>query len=175
MAAALYLHNAIFTTEPSSPPLSAAHVHTHRSPGTGSRRNPHDRQLSSVSSFTLRTSTSEHSHPTEPLIHGSRESSVYLDLLAQQPTHPSSTLPRALGLTLDGDPVTPRERRIQYERMVRRRLRRLRWVQRVLWIVIGECGFRARTIRVVLLPLAHIMEHEASIDERRKFCSALRG
>ena len=133
MAAALYLHNAIFTTEPASPPSVA---HTHRSPN---RRVPHDRQLSSVSSVTLQTSTSEHSHPTEPLIHpGSSESTVYLDLLARQPTHPSSPAGRTQGLSLQGDPVTPRERRIQHERVVRRRLKRLRLVQRVLWVIIGE-------------------------------------
>ncbi|KAI0369331.1 hypothetical protein BV20DRAFT_1079338 [Pilatotrama ljubarskyi] len=132
MAAAVFLHNAIFTTEP-PPPASLAH----RAPN---RRGPHDRQLSSVSSVTLQTSTSEHSHPTEPLIHpGSSESSVYLDLLARQPTHPSSPPPRGLGLTLQGDPVTPRERRNLWEQSVRKRLKRLRWAGRVLLGII--CGW----------------------------------
>ncbi|KAI0742883.1 hypothetical protein C8Q80DRAFT_1221257 [Daedaleopsis nitida] len=137
MAAALYLHNAIFTSEPHSPPPLAA-PHAHRL--VPNRRGPHDRQLSSVSSVTLHTSTSEHSHPTEPLIHpGSSESTVYLDLLARQPTHPSSLGPaaRGLALSLEGDPVTPRERRVQHVRMVRKRLKRLRWVQRTLWVIIG--------------------------------------
>ncbi|OJT11186.1 hypothetical protein TRAPUB_12293 [Trametes pubescens] len=132
MAAAVFLHNAIFTTDP-PPPASLAH----RAPN---RRGPHDRTLSSVSTVTLTTSTSEHSHPTEPLIHpGGSASSVYLDLLAQQPTHPDSAPgPRAQGLTLHGDAVTPRERRSLWERSVRKRLQRLRWAGRVLLGIICE-------------------------------------
>ncbi|KAH9853003.1 hypothetical protein C2E23DRAFT_824411 [Lenzites betulinus] len=132
MAAAVFLHNAIFTADP-PPPASLAH----RAPN---RRGPHDRQLSSVSTVTLQTSTSEHSHPTEPLIHGHSESSVYLDLLARQPTHPSSHPPRGPGLSLQGDPVTLRGRRSIWERSVRKRLKRLRWAGRVLLAVIGECS-----------------------------------
>ncbi|KAI0772414.1 hypothetical protein BD413DRAFT_474121 [Trametes elegans] len=134
MAAAVFLHNAIFTTEP-PPPATLAH----RAPN---RRVPHDRHLSSASStVTLHTTaTSEHSHPTEPLIHpGSSASSVYLDILARQPPHPSSPPPRGAGLTLQGDPVTPRERRSLWERSVRKRLKRLRWTARVLIGII--CGW----------------------------------
>ncbi|KAI0830298.1 hypothetical protein BC628DRAFT_1313857 [Trametes gibbosa] len=136
MAAAVFLHNAIFTADP--PPLPSASL-AHRAPNRGG---PHNRQLSSVSSVTLQTSTSEHSHPTEPLIHpGDSESSVYLDLLARQPTHPSRTSqpPIGQGLSLQGDPVTPRERRSVWERSVRKRLKRLRWAGRVLLTVI--CGW----------------------------------
>ena len=147
MAAALFLHNAIFAADPPSPPAATAAIlgaGAHRAPN---RRGPHahDRHLSSVSSITLQTSTSDHSHPTESLIHpdhlGSSESSVYLDLLARQPTHPGSTthLPdRTSGLSLQGDAVSPRERKERHEKEVRRRLRRLRLVQRVLWVIIGE-------------------------------------
>ena len=149
MAAAVFLHNAIFAADPPSPPAATAAIlgaGAHRAPN---RRGPHahDRHLSSVSSITLQTSTSDHSHPTESLIHpdhlGSSESSVYLDLLARQPTHPGSTthLPdRTSGLSLQGDAVSPRERKERHEKEVRRRLRRLRLVQRVLWVIIGECS-----------------------------------
>ena len=150
MAAAVFLHNAIFAVDPPSPPAATAAIigagHANRAPN---RRGPHahDRQLSSVSSITLQASTSDHSHPTESLIHpdhlGSSESSVYLDLLARQPTYPSNTThlhDRASGLSLQGDAVSPRERKERHEKEVRRRLRRLRLVQRVLWIIIGECG-----------------------------------
>ncbi|CDO68745.1 hypothetical protein BN946_scf184989.g11 [Trametes cinnabarina] len=147
MAAAVFLHNAIFTNDPSAPPASIGHRVSIGSASTGHgrssnhRRAPHMRQLSSVSFVTLQTSTSEHSHPTEPLIHaGSSESSVYLDLLARQPTHPSSPPPaRGTGLTLQGDPVTQRERRNVWERAVRRRLKILRWVGRGLTVIL--CGW----------------------------------
>ncbi|KAI0946294.1 hypothetical protein AcV7_010309 [Taiwanofungus camphoratus] len=130
--AALYLHQALFASEPSPPPTLA-----HRSPGS---RTPHDRQLSSVSSVTLRTTShSDHSHPTEPLLHPpSSESSVYLDLLSRQPHHPdgSGSGPNT-GLNLEGDPVTVSERRGHWERVVRKRLRRLRWTRRSLLVIIG--------------------------------------
>ncbi|KAI0633025.1 hypothetical protein C8Q77DRAFT_1058952 [Trametes polyzona] len=148
MAAAVFLHNAIFTTEP-PPPATLAH----RAPNR--RGGPHDRTLSSVSTVTLQTSTSEHSHPTEPLIHpGSSESSVYLDLLARQPTHPSSPPARGPGLTLQGDPVTPRERRSVWERSIRKRLRRLRWAGRALLGII--CGWAVyNTVRYYVGAMLH--------------------
>lgn len=133
--AALYLHQALFASEPSPPPTLA-----HRSPGS---RTPHDRQLSSVSSVTLRTTShSDHSHPTEPLLHPpSSESSVYLDLLSRQPHHPdgSGSGPNT-GLNLEGDPVTVSERRGHWERVVRKRLRRLRWTRRSLLVIIGKAS-----------------------------------
>ncbi|PIL25862.1 hypothetical protein GSI_11615 [Ganoderma sinense ZZ0214-1] len=145
MAAAVFLHNAIFAADPPSPPAATAATlgaGAHRAPNRRAHH-AHDRRLSSVSSITLQTSTSDHSHPTESLIHpdhlGSSESSVYLDLLARQPTHPGSlTHPpdRTSGLTLQGDAVSPRERKERHEKEVRRRLRRLRLVQRVLWVII---------------------------------------
>ncbi|RDX47657.1 hypothetical protein OH76DRAFT_726007 [Lentinus brumalis] len=174
--AAVFLHNAIFTTEPASPPSlahpqSGPHPHwQHRAPN---RRVPHDRQ-SSVSTVTLQTSTSEHSHPTEPLIHpGSSESSVYLDLLARQPTHPSSPPPaRGSGLTLRGDPVTARERRTQYEQMVRRRLKRLRWAQRALLVIIDAWAIY-NTIRYYLAAWLHPYRERQVIALVLGSCTAL--
>ncbi|KAI0693091.1 hypothetical protein C8T65DRAFT_668748 [Cerioporus squamosus] len=176
--AAVFLHNAIIATEPASPP-SLAHPHPHFGPHptqhrAPNRRTTHDRQLSSVSSVTLQTSTSEHSHPTEPLIHpGSSESSVYLDLLARQPTHPSSPPPaRGSGLTLQGDPVTARERRTQYERMVRRRLQRLRWAQRALFVIIGGWAIY-NTIRYYLGAWLHPYRERQVIALVLGSCTAL--
>ena len=147
--AAVFLHNAIFATDPPAPPPSAvAHrgaphsppssPHPHGRSSSGARH-AHDRTLSSVSLQTLQTLPSDQSHPTESLIHGADDSAstVYLDLLARQPKHPSSPATMG-GLTLQGDPLSARERRVQRERTVRRRLRRLRWVQRALWAVIAE-------------------------------------
>ena len=155
--AAVFLHNAIIAAEPPTPPPTVAQ---HAPPSTyapsmsRATRVPHNRTLSSVSSVTLHTLPgSDNSHPTEPLMHpGDSGSTVYLELLARQPTHPST--PRRTagpGLTLQGDPVTARERRVQRERAVRRRLRRLRWAQRALWAVVGEwnavSGGQLRTTR----------------------------
>ncbi|KAH9943904.1 hypothetical protein B0H21DRAFT_747516 [Amylocystis lapponica] len=131
--AALYLHQALFATEPSTP------IRAHRSLTV---RSSHDRHLSSVSSATLRTSNSDHSQPTEPLLHPlDSESSVYLDLLSRQPQHPAGPENGShVGLSLEGDPVTLSERRSLWERVVRRRLRRLRWAKRILLAVIGAWG-----------------------------------
>ncbi|TBU30977.1 hypothetical protein BD311DRAFT_689927 [Dichomitus squalens] len=146
MAAAVFLHNAIFAAEPPSPPPAIAgphHHHRHHRRRSPNRRLPHDRQLSSVSSITLHASASEHSHPTESLMHPSEsadaESTAYLDLLARQPTYPDSVghHARASALSLRGDPFSLRERRVAHEKLVRRRLKRLRLAQRVLWVVIG--------------------------------------
>ncbi|EIW56467.1 uncharacterized protein TRAVEDRAFT_65689 [Trametes versicolor FP-101664 SS1] len=166
MAAAVFLHNAIFTADP-PPPASLAH----RAPN---RRGPHDRTLSSVSTVTLTTSTSEHSHPTEPLIHpGGSESSVYLDLLARQPTHPSSAPePRPQGLTLQGDPVTPRERRSLWERSVRKRLQRLRWTGRVLLGVI--CSWAVyNTVRYYVGAMLHLYRDRQIINLVLGSCAAM--
>lgn len=129
--AALYLHNALFTSEPPShPPPSFA-----RRPLSG--RVPHDRQLSSQSSVTLHTSTSEHSHPTEPLLHG--ESSAYRDLLSRQPVHPSGAgTGWEAALSLDAEPVSTSERRRLSDLVLRKRMRRLRWASKSVLYLMGE-------------------------------------
>ncbi|OSX58038.1 hypothetical protein POSPLADRAFT_1061124 [Postia placenta MAD-698-R-SB12] len=134
--AALYLHQALFAPEPSVPPVLA-----HTSPPSfrhGSSIQV-DRHLSSVSSVTLRTaSTSDYSHPTEPLLRPlDSEPSAYLDLLSTQPQYPNNHGTPDAPLALDGDPVIPSERRSRWERRIRRRLRRLRWSRRTFLIIIG--------------------------------------
>ncbi|PSR73040.1 hypothetical protein PHLCEN_2v11144 [Hermanssonia centrifuga] len=122
--AALYLHQALFASDiPPQPSI------VHR---IGS---PHEQQLSSISTGTLRTTTTDHSHPSEPLLHTPyTESSVYLDLLSRQPLHPdeaarTSWVPT---LSLESDPMTPRERRRLREEVKRKRIRRLKWVKNIL-------------------------------------------
>jgi hypothetical protein len=126
--AALYLHQALFANDaPSSPSLA------HRS-----SQGHHD--YPSLSTVTLHTSTSEHSHPTEPLLHGPYpQVSAYQDILSNQPifSEPSRTS-WTTALSLSGDPLTSRERKIHWERLVRTRLYRLRWARRVLRSVIGK-------------------------------------
>ncbi|KAK0440060.1 hypothetical protein EV421DRAFT_1712847 [Armillaria borealis] len=103
--AALYLHNAIFSPEPVELPPS------------------HSRTISTA---TLRTIASDHSHPTEPLLDPSYSGSAYLDLLERQPAHPRGPSPGwDMGLSLDDIP-TLGERRGYWEKAVRRRLKVLK-------------------------------------------------
>ncbi|KAJ7271170.1 hypothetical protein C8J57DRAFT_298970 [Mycena rebaudengoi] len=114
--AALYLHNSIWLPETPEESLPRA-------------RTP--------SSATLQTlPTSELSHPTQPLLHSSTSESVaYLDLLSRQPTHPN-TLRSVAGLSFDGDPTTMRERKVHTEKVVKRRLRRLKVITTILEVVL---------------------------------------
>ncbi|KAI0791036.1 hypothetical protein C8Q75DRAFT_86218 [Abortiporus biennis] len=127
--AALYLHNALFTNEPQTPPVVAR-----RTPSIG--RN-HDRQLSSVSSVTLRTSTSEHSHPTEPLLHSPYNESAFHELIPRQPVHLDRGVNFDTSLSLETASVGHRERRRAWELARRKRLKRLRHVKRALLLLIG--------------------------------------
>lgn len=125
--AALYLHQALFAND-TPPPTAQPH------------RNSHGAHDLSLSAATLRNSTSEHSYPTEPLLLGPYASTpAYQDILANQPIYSEANRTSwATGLSLLGDPVTSTERKRHRERLVRRRLRRLRWAKRVLRSVIGE-------------------------------------
>lgn len=129
--AALYLHHALFASD-ASPPSSAARAY-------------HDRQTSSFSqSVTLQT-TSEYSHPREPL--QQREelsigSSAYPDLLTRQRGHPAEPQASAnTGLSLLLGPITPKERKRLRERILRKELRRL---SRGKWTCLGVIGMRHR-------------------------------
>ena len=139
--AALYLHNALFTTEPPSPPPPSISRRQHAG------RVPHDRHISSQSSVTLHTSTSEHSHPTEPLLQG--ESSAYRDLLSRQPPHPSG--PRTgweTALSLEAEPVSNSERRKLSDLSLRKRIRRLRWASKGVLYLMGEALLRYHTLKL---------------------------
>jgi hypothetical protein len=121
--AALYLHHALFANDP-QPPLSS-----HRP-----ARLHQGRQLSSISSVTL-NSASENSHA--PLVDSYLDSSAYFDLLTRRVPHANEGF-AATELSLTGDPITERERRANWEKTIRRRLRRLKCARHVLRVVIGE-------------------------------------
>ena len=139
--AALYLHQALFANDSLPTPVQA-----HRS-----SRGPHD--YPTLSAVTLRTSTSEHSHPTEPLLHGPYpQDSAFQDILSSQPVYSeSSRTSWNTGLSLSGDPLTPLERKSHRERLVRRKLRRLRWARRVLRGIIGEMSAVVPALRMAVL------------------------
>ncbi|KAJ7038875.1 hypothetical protein C8F04DRAFT_950626 [Mycena alexandri] len=119
--AALYLHNSIWVPDAAETPHGLS---------------PHNRTTSSTTLQTL--PISEHSHPTQPLLHSSTSESVaYLDLLSRQPTHPNAPRGSAMGLSFDGDPTTVRERKGYVEKVVRRRLRRLKIMMAVLEVVMA--------------------------------------
>ncbi|KXN92542.1 hypothetical protein AN958_05397 [Leucoagaricus sp. SymC.cos] len=122
--AALYLHNAIFTPDPSEL--------------AGGSPFPHSRNVSTVSGTTLHAS--EHSHPSEPLLHPrTPDSLAYIDLFSRQATLVDEPEPLEWGPhpTLLGDPPTLREMKNIWERRLRKRLRRLRYLMRSLEIIFG--------------------------------------
>ncbi|KAJ7703972.1 hypothetical protein B0H17DRAFT_39737 [Mycena rosella] len=126
--AALYLHNSIWG--PDTPPDAE----------------PHTRATSFA---TLQSS--DHSHPTQPLLHSSTSESVaYLDLLSHQPTHPNAAGRGApLGLSFAGDPTTLRERKGAADYTLRRRLRRLKLAIAVLEFLM-LCWATYTTVRYFL-------------------------
>ncbi|GJE88987.1 hypothetical protein PsYK624_050760 [Phanerochaete sordida] len=153
--AALYLHQALFAND--TPPPSAQPLRN--------SRGPHDLSLSGV---TLRTSTSEGSHPTEPLLNGPYgPSAAYQDILASQPVYSESHRASwTTALSLAGDPLSATERKRHWELQIRAKLRRLRWAKRVLKGVIAAWGvyttvryfvaftiYTARDRQIVLLVL----------------------
>lgn len=124
--AALYLHNAVFTPEPSESSRSSPF--------------PHSRNFSTISGTTLHASGSEHSHPTEPLLHSTTPDSLaYIDLFSGQPTLVDEPGPLEWGThpTLLGDPPTLREKKNIWEKMIRKRLKRLRFLMRSLELIFG--------------------------------------
>ncbi|KAF7369737.1 hypothetical protein MVEN_00305300 [Mycena venus] len=116
--AALYLHNSIWVPDAETPRGSSPHART-------------------TSSATIQTlPISDLSHPTQPLLHSSTSESVaYLDLLSRQPNHPNAPRGSAMGLSFDGDPTTMRERKGYLEKVVRKRLRRLKAIMAVLGVI----------------------------------------
>ena len=118
--AALHLHNAVF-----SPPDSRL---------SSSR---HIRNLSNLSADE--TLPSGFSHPTEPLlISSTSESIAYRDLLSRQPNHPDGLeVGQDLGLSFEGDEITPEERKWRQVRQVKRQLRWLKVARGALEVLFG--------------------------------------
>ncbi|EKM52381.1 uncharacterized protein PHACADRAFT_176385 [Phanerochaete carnosa HHB-10118-sp] len=128
--AALYLHQALFVNDAPAP----------TSQQNRTSRGMYDLSLSGV---TLRTSTSESSHPTEPLLNGLHApSAAYLDILASQPIYYESNRTSWMtGLSLSDDLVLSSERKRQRERhLVHTKLRRLRWANHFLMSLIAAWG-----------------------------------
>ncbi|KAK7055563.1 hypothetical protein R3P38DRAFT_2847836 [Favolaschia claudopus] len=121
--AALYLHNSIWVPDATESPRGAS-------------PHPHARTTSNATIQTL--PISDLSHPTQPLLHSSTSESVaYMDLLSRQPNHPTHPRGSAMELSFDGDPTTVRERKGYFEKVVRRRLRRLKAGIAVLEVIIA--------------------------------------
>ncbi|KAJ3749745.1 hypothetical protein EV360DRAFT_89708 [Lentinula raphanica] len=121
--AALYLHNAIFTPE-----SSESHLQDDYS--------PHSRTISST---TLRTTTTDYSHPTEPLLHSTDSGSLaYQDLLSRQPSFPGEQNQQwDMSLSLGGHSSSSKERQDYREHTVRRKLRYLKQIRVVLKLVLA--------------------------------------
>lgn len=112
--AALYLHNAIFIPEP----LETRREHTR-----------------TISSATLRTITTDQSHPTEPLLYSTNSGSLaYQDLLSRQPEYSNGPYD---GLSLDDPGLTSAEKHEFWEQSVRKRLRILKLTSFLLKVVLG--------------------------------------
>ncbi|KAL0573069.1 hypothetical protein V5O48_008895 [Marasmius crinis-equi] len=124
MAAALYLHNALYRSDSTESP---------------SRLRSHSRTLSSG---TLRTVETQNSQPTEPLLQTDRCSTTsgHQGLLNRQSLHSNGTGGDwdMTDISLDGDPTSAtREKRGYWEQHVRRRLRIWQGLRRALEVVLG--------------------------------------
>ncbi|KAF8999878.1 hypothetical protein BDQ17DRAFT_1427609 [Cyathus striatus] len=124
--AAVYIHDSMIATEQHNPrPLS------------------HTRNLSTVSSTTLHPSTSDHSQPTEPLLHQpitESSSTTFHDIPERPPVIPDRSLSGPAwerSIVLDGEPVSQREKKGLWELAVRRRLKRLRILKGAFECFIG--------------------------------------
>ncbi|KAI0077004.1 hypothetical protein K474DRAFT_1173425 [Panus rudis PR-1116 ss-1] len=157
--AALYLHNALFGHEPPQPPPSLTRRRS-------SSHVPLDRHLSSQSLVTLRTTTTEHSHPTEPLLN-----TAYLDTSSSvghqrspsgQPTRPDAhRIALQPTLSFESDPVSHREQRRRWELALRSRLRRLRWGKRSVLLLIG--GWAVYTSIRYFIAITNFTSHDRRI------------
>ncbi|KAJ4484125.1 hypothetical protein C8J55DRAFT_559254 [Lentinula edodes] len=120
--AALYLHNAIFTQEPSDSNSQRSFAHSR-----------------TISSTTLRTTTTDYSHPTEPLLQSTNSGSLaYQDLLSRQPGYQDEESEQwTAELSPDNLPPTYKEGQDYREHSVRRRLRILKRSRLVLKAVLA--------------------------------------
>ncbi|KII90062.1 hypothetical protein PLICRDRAFT_40243 [Plicaturopsis crispa FD-325 SS-3] len=158
--AAIHLHNALFAPDPEDSTRRVAHRSS-----SGSFAREHGRHTSSQSMATLRTSFSEHSYPTEPLLDPSNSGSLaYRDLLARQPMHPSGPQPGwDLGLTLTGDQATMEERKGHWEERVRRRLRTLSATKIALEVVMNSWA-TYNTVRYFIAFTSHPSVERQSVS-----------
>ncbi|KIM41845.1 hypothetical protein M413DRAFT_445054 [Hebeloma cylindrosporum] len=125
--AAIYLHNA----------LSA------RNPSEQHDILEHSRNLSTISSATLLTSTTLHSQPTEPLLQPAVPEEVaesYFDQVARQPRNPDGTPARLHwndSHALETDPMRVGEKGRGRERGIGKRTKRWKRVKEILEIIMA--------------------------------------
>lgn len=123
--AAAYPNNALYTSEVSEPRGAF----------------PHSRNLSTVSSATLHTSTTLHSPPTEPLLPPSAPGTeAYYEVLSRQSRGASRSsvhLRWDQNTTVDGTPPKGESRGL-WNRVVQVKLSRWKWLKAGLEAVIGE-------------------------------------
>ncbi|KAJ4480893.1 hypothetical protein J3R30DRAFT_2375470 [Lentinula aciculospora] len=123
--AALYLHNAIFIPETSD--------------SNSQEHYPHTRTISST---TFRTIATDHSYPTEPLLHSTNSGSLaYQDLLSRQPGYSEESGEEwSTELSMDGIPQTTSKEAQDYcrQRSVRKKLRVLKGTRLALKIVLAS-------------------------------------
>lgn len=125
--AAHYLHNAIFTPDPSEISRSSSIF-------------PHSRNVSTATATTLHANASEQSHTREPLLHSTTsESWAYADPFSRQATlfNEPGRLEWGTHPPFLGDPPTLRETKIFWEKKIRKRMRRLRYLMRLLEVIFG--------------------------------------
>lgn len=140
--AALYLHNAIFTPEPSEIIKSSSII-------------PHSRNTSFATTTTLHGNTSELSHTDEPLLRSSTSDSwSYMNPRSRQSDSVDRSAPLGWGSppTLFEDPPTLRETQIFWKKKTQRRVKRLRYLMRSLEVLFGaeisheDIAFRLNTL-----------------------------
>ena len=134
--AAVYLHNALSTRDPSDQPDITEH----------------SRNFSTVSSATLLTTTTHHSQPTEPLLQPAVPGEVtesYFDQVVRQPRSPDGTPARLQwndSHALETDLFVAGEKGRGQGRTLGKRSRRWTKVKKILEII----------MRVFFLPLTAI-------------------
>jgi hypothetical protein len=147
LMAAAYLNNAPYAPEASEPRGAF----------------PHSRNLSTVSSATLHTSTTLHSPPTEPLLSPSAPGAEgYYEVLSKQSrgaNRSSAHLRWDQSTAVDGAPLK-REKKGLWDRVMQVKLSRWKWLKAGLEAVIGESSILRQSARAIgIIGISGIMRY----------------
>jgi hypothetical protein len=118
----------------------------------------HSRNLSTISSATLFTTTTHHSQPTEPLLQPSvpgEAAESYFDQVARQPRNPDGTPARLQwndSNALETDPIVVGEKGRGRGRRIGKRSQRWKRVKQILEIIMGVFIFLSQLLIPSLLP-----------------------